>query len=59
MVESIILFIIDALYLIFSPYISAFLCAYFCWVPPFIFDTIFPLLILLDLLQRIGDFKKS
>lgn len=49
-----LIFIIDIIYLIFSDIIAGFLSAYFCWVPNFVFDIVFPLLILLDTFQRIG-----
>ncbi len=49
-----IIFIIDCLYLIFTPYISGFLSAYFSWCPKSVFYVFFPLLVFLDLGQRIG-----
>jgi hypothetical protein len=50
--------LIDLLLLIFSKYWVAWLAARFCWCPSIIIE-IFPLLILLDALQRYPDFKEK
>jgi hypothetical protein len=50
--------LIDLLLLIFSNYWVAWLAAFFSWCPSIIIQ-IFPLLILLDTIQRIPDFKEK
>lgn len=50
--------LIDLLLLIFSDYWVAWLAACFSWCPSIILQN-FPLLVLLDLIQRIPDFKEK